>query len=566
MARYNVRGPDGTVHVVEGPDGASPADIEAFAASSIPKAAAAPKDTMAAPDPSAGGSTLNLAGFDTGIKTPQWLDRGLSGAGMSVANTGRGIGQMLGIVPQSEVEDAKARDKPLADSTAGQVGNVAGTVAQMAVPLSALGKAAPVVAAATKARPFATAAVTGGAFGATQPVSSENVLGLDYGRLGNTVSDAATSLLGQGVASGVGRLAKGASDLIAPEVKALYDKAVAAGIPVSAAQLSDSTFVKTLQSALSKLPFSGAKTAQAQQQGAFNTAVSRTFGENSPRVDNELYAMAKDRIGGSFNDLSARNSLNVTPTLANDLGSVSSAATKFGTSDTARTVGNAIDEIMSKADPVTGKIPGAAYQSFDSAMGKLTRGGDEKAHYIGQVRDAVRAAMDDSISPTDQAAWQTARSQYAALKTVRDLVAKDTGAGDISPAALMGRVTANNAGKERMAMGNGGDLGDLAQIGKRFLRDPIPDSGTAQRNMLYSMLMGGGSAGASMLGATPTQIGLSLGSAAVGTGIGSIGSRLLNSNAAARYAVNGAGPMANRLAYLARPAPYLLPAALNASE
>ena len=558
MARYNVRGPDGTVHVVEGPDGASPSDIEAFAASSIPKAAAAPKDTMAAPDPSAGGSTLNLAGFDTGIKTPQWLDRGLSGAGKSVADTINGIKQLTGNRSQADIDEQKRLDKPLMDTGAGVTGNVAGAVAQLALPMSIAGKVAPVINAATKASPFATAAATGGLFGATQPVATGD------SRTGNALRDAAGGIVGQGIASGVGRLANGASDLIAPEVKALYDKAAAMGIPVSAAQLGDSTFVKTLQSTLAKLPFSGARAAQAEQQGAFNSAVSRTTGENTPKVDSEMYAQAKQRIGASFNDLSARNSLNVTPTLANDLGSVSSDATKFGTSDTARTVGNAIDDIMSKADPVTGKIPGAAYQSFDSAMGKLTRGGDEKAHYIGQVRDAVRAAMDDSISPTDQAAWQTARSQYASLKTIRDLIAKGDGSGDISPAALMGRVTANGAGKERMAMGNGGDLGDLAQIGKRFLRDPIPDSGTAQRNMLYSMLMGGGSAGASMLGATPTQIGLSLGSAAVGTGIGSIGSRMLNSNALARYAANGAGPAANALAVGARPAPLLLPAYLNA--
>jgi len=48
MARYQVQGPDGAMHIIEGPDGAKPEDIEAFAAQSIPKAASTYGDRLKA--------------------------------------------------------------------------------------------------------------------------------------------------------------------------------------------------------------------------------------------------------------------------------------------------------------------------------------------------------------------------------------------------------------------------------------------------------------------------------------------------------------------------------------
>lgn len=101
----------------------------------------------APPDPSAGGGTLRPFGIDTGIQTPEWLDRSLAGAGKAFSDVGRGLSQFndsglarLGVISpqvremqlqgraQQEAEIAQ-RDKPLMDTTAGKVGNFAGNVA-----------------------------------------------------------------------------------------------------------------------------------------------------------------------------------------------------------------------------------------------------------------------------------------------------------------------------------------------------------------------------------------------------------------------------------------------------
>ena len=95
------------------------------------KAVAAYKaaSTAAPSDPSAGGGTLSIGPFDTGIQTPQWLDRGLAGAGKAGYDLARGAGQLVGLVSRKDVADSRALDAPLMATTAGKVGNLAGNVA-----------------------------------------------------------------------------------------------------------------------------------------------------------------------------------------------------------------------------------------------------------------------------------------------------------------------------------------------------------------------------------------------------------------------------------------------------
>lgn len=474
-----------------------------------------------------------------------------AGAGKSVVDTGRGIGQMLGMVSQKEIDAAAQRDKALMNTTPGVIGNVGGQVAQMALPGAALGKVAPAFKAAAAARPFASAALSAGGFAATQPVLTGDT------RAGNTAQGAALGVAGQGASALLGKAARGASDTLTPQVKALYEKAIAAGIPVNAAQLSDSKFLKTLSSVVEKMPFTGGVKSRNTQQEAFNRAVSKTFGENTDKITDDVYAAAKRRIGGQFEALTARNNLNADNALLGRLSGIVDDANRFGTDDTARAVQSSIDELLGKADQA-GTVPGKAYQALDSKLGKLMKGGGEKAMYLGQVRETVREAMDQGISQADKAAWQQARSQYKNLKAIRDLVAKNP-EGNISPALLAGRLNANEAGKETMAMGKRGELGDLAKIGRQFVRDPVPDSGTAQRMMALGALGGGGYA----FGVDPTSlIALGIGGATGGRTI----NRLLNSPVSGNYMVNGGNALMQMMAQGAKPAPLLLPAVVNALQ
>ena len=110
MARYRVQGPDGAVHVFEGPDNASPTEVEAFAATTFGKPQAP------AYDPTEGMSTL---------------DKLRAGFGKAIVDTGRGLGQLVGAVSREEVEAARKQDAALMNSGAGAAGNFAGNLAMM---------------------------------------------------------------------------------------------------------------------------------------------------------------------------------------------------------------------------------------------------------------------------------------------------------------------------------------------------------------------------------------------------------------------------------------------------
>ncbi len=407
------------------------------------------------------------------------MDQFWAGAGKSVADTGRGLGQLFGLTSEQEVAEARARDEALMNTGGGLVGNIVGQGAQMAVPLGSGGKVASLLG---KSAPYVNAALRGGAFAASQGTVG------DESRVENAAVGGLLGAAGQGAADGVARVARGID--MDGVTRGLLAKADEIGLRLNAGQLSNNRMAQTVVNQLERLPFSGATRTQEANQTAFNRAVGRTFGEtdeNLTQLTGDAFRAAKGRIGGEFERLSNNNSLRVTDDLLAQIDQIKADASRLSVGDTGRVVSNWADELLAKAED--GVIPGRVYQSFDSKLGKVMKSGGESANWLGDLRNTVRSAMDDSISPDDVPAWRLARQQYANLKTVEPLVAKSA-TGDISPASLMGRVTADGAGKVRMASGNGGELGELARLGQRFLRE-APDSGTADRLMVNTGLAGG---------------------------------------------------------------------------
>jgi hypothetical protein len=339
-----------------------------------------------------------------------------------------------------------------------------------------------------------------------------------------------------------------------PVAAQLAQKAEGYGIDLGLPALSDNPLVRTVASQMERLPFSGATKRAKANQSAFNREVGKTFGADSDRITEEVFAGAKARLQNAFERLTEKNDLTFNSGDVAKLRGVLDEATRLSGSDTARVVKGWANELLGKVD-ASGKIPGKAYQSFDSRISQVLKHGGEPAYYLGQLRDVVRSAMDDSISAGDRKAWEMARKQYAALKTVEPLVAKARD-GNISPQALMGRVTADSAGKIRMATGKGGDLGSLARIGQRFLKES-PNSGTADR-LLVNAAVGGGLYGAQQQGVISPDTAAYIGG---GLLLNRLGLNALNSRALAA----GDSRALNGLARLLEPAPKTLPALGNAS-
>lgn len=93
-----------------------------------------------------------------------WFDLAAAGFGKSVYDTGRGVGQLFGMVDEADIEEARRLDSPLMGTTSGLLGNIAGQTAQIAAPIPA-GAALKATAWAGKAAPYVGAAARAGAFG-----------------------------------------------------------------------------------------------------------------------------------------------------------------------------------------------------------------------------------------------------------------------------------------------------------------------------------------------------------------------------------------------------------------
>lgn len=261
------------------------------------------------------------------------------------------------------------------------------------------------------------------------------------------------------------------------------------GIPLRPDQLYENRITRMAGEASEKVPFSGAKTDVRQE--AFNKAIIRTIGgdETATRVTPDVFDKAIRTSGQKIGDIAAKNPLPLNDKLSGALDSHAANAARLETADVGRVVTSYIDDLRSKA--VDGVIPGEAVRKINTAITNKMRNttdGDLK-YALGQLQDDIQDALQTRLSGEDLAAYKTARQQYASAKTVEPLVAKSA-TGDVSPAGLMGRVTADASGKSRMARGKSGDLGELARIGQRFLKEPA-SSGTAERSLTYGLLGGG---------------------------------------------------------------------------
>jgi hypothetical protein len=169
---------------------------------------------------------------------------------------------------------------------------------------------------------------------------------------------------------------------------------------------------------------------------------------------------------------------------------------------------------------------------------RSTTNGDLRAA-LGDIRDTLRTAMDNSISPEDAAAWSQLRRDYANLMVVSRAASgagEAAATGRISPLALRGAVNQSTGGG--YAFGRG-DLNELSRIGQSVLRPP-PDSGTAGNNMANALLTGN-LAGVGAIGGT-------MAAGPIGGVAGAVGSMfmprivqaLMNSDAGQAYLRNQA--------------------------
>lgn len=465
---------------VEFPDGMSEQDIVA----AIRRASAPnPTEGMTTPQKVAAGAGKALADIGRGIRqrSTEMADR----FPFAVPEVMRLIAKTAPMT-ERDVEEARAIDAPLMATGAGKVGNFAGNVAALAPTMFMPG-----------ANTYTGAGLLGAGIGLIQPTAEGESVGM------NAVLGGGAGLVGQGIGNAVGRAIRPVQAALPPEQAALAAEAGRRNIPLTVGQATGSRPMQIAESVMENLPLTAGRqlAVKQAQKTAFNRAVGETFGSPADALTPDVLGAARNRIGQEFTNLASRNTLQANQGLVQQLGGIQQQVNRYATPDVARIVNNNIDDILSKIEPGD-IITGRAYRELDSQLGRIARNtasGDAR-NYLGQVRGALRDAMDQSISAADRGAWREARSQYANLMTVAPLAAKSE-VGDVSGRTLL---NAANQANKNAKFGSPSELAELGRIGRAFVADNIPNSGTAQRQLMQSLLTGGGGAGIGAAGAAVT--------------------------------------------------------------
>lgn len=385
-------------------------------------------------------------------------------------------------------------------------------------------------------------ALEGGMMAAAQPVTNPNQ---DY--LTQKAEQLGTGAVTGGalpaVTGGISALASKAAGEVSPFTQALADRAKQLGIDLIGPQISDSKPLKYLYSATSQLPFSGAGNFAAKQQQQFNNAVAKTIGlPGAEAITPDVFDKAVSQASSRFNTLWSNNQLDITPNVIGDMQSaLRQVAQDTGpTSQITGVLRGVANRVINESQ--NSQLPGRTFQSIDTSLGRIVRNGGPEAHYAGQLQDALRDGMEQSMSPADAADLQDVRGIWQNIKTLTPIVAKAAGSdGNVSPSLLMGAIASSGIGKNALATGARGDLGDLAMIGQRFLKDQTRDSGTAYREAMYRALgtlspLSAAGAAVPAVGAVPAAAGLA----------GTLGAnRLLQSGLRSQALLNALGQARN---------------------
>lgn len=234
----------------------------------------------------------------------------------------------------------------------------------------------------------------------------------------------------------------------------------------------------------------GATAIQREGQEQFTRAAMRRAGQGLDDATPETLAANNQRLGNEFRDLSARNTMAPDNQFITDVTAAVRQYRNVPNSQQAQIVQGYIDDIVPHIN--ASGMSGVEYQAMRSRLSRQANNNRQNDPDLSEALRGIRNALDDamgrSISPADREAWQTARREYGAQKTIEKTASRAgelTAEGQLVPANLRNTVATNNRGA--YARGEG-DFSELARAGAGVMA-PLPNSGTAQRNALTNLAL-----------------------------------------------------------------------------
>lgn len=269
------------------------------------------------------------------------------------------------------------------------------------------------------------------------------------------------------VAGEVGKKVGGAiSANVTPEVVKLAEKAKSLGINIPADRLANSKPLNAVASSLNYVPFSGRAKTEELFEKQLNTALSKTFGQNTDNITMGLRKAADD-LGHKFDNTLKSNSVKFDKQMLDDIAKTQNQAATELSDSSLQIINRQIDDIVKKGE--SGVIDGQAAYNIKRTLDRIGKGNNPEAYHARQLKKDLMAGLDRSLGKEGAKEFAKVRQQYGTMMDLEN-IAQNGAEGGISIARLANMKNINNP-----------ELQDLADIAAQFLKPRESQHGAMQR-------------------------------------------------------------------------------------
>lgn len=494
--------------------------------------------------------------------TMSGFEKFMAGAGKAVVDTGRGIGQLFGLVDDEEIKESRARDKALMDTTAGTVGNIAGHLATAVTPGVALKGAGMAKAGQALLAPetMKGAAALGAGLGLIQPAESIQERALNTA-LGGVLSGVGQGL-GKYIGQGIGHPAGKAAQKTEKAAKAL-------GMKTTPGQTTRSTPLLQMESMAESYPATSGLMSKIKDhnQSIVNKVVAKSIGQNADEITEDVIDKALTDIGKKFKEIKDIPHINLGKEAAEELNKIADDYVDVIGGKSNTKVAHLLSDMADKV--LDGGMTGEWYKRSRSQLGRELKTavttGDANMKEVGiKLTELLDNAVERAVPADKSAMFREARQQWRNW-IVASKSLKHPGSSDVTASKLATQL--NRMYKDNYLRGNAPtkevkDLFDITKFANEH-RNIVGDSGTSTRSVLQVLAPSaiGGAAGYGMTGDPGTAMMMAAGAPlAARIGLGAYLNPLSKGMIAQRgmegLGMTGAGPLMRGLGTY-------LPAALN---
>lgn len=363
--------------------------------------------------------------------------------------------------------------------SAAPVMDIAGALAAGAVakPISLLARfGSPSATLAGVAKNVGLGAVEGGLLGAAEATGRDQKVGTG-------------TAIGAGIGGGIPLIGSAISKAVSPITSKLnpYEQELAsrleaAGMTLTPAQKSDSTFLKYLESQLESFP-GGSLSPRASQQEQFNRMVLGEAGGAASLAAPETVRDIGRAAGRQFDTILSGKRIDLGPQFKQDIKTVIDDYGQNLPTNVSPTFKKQAQALLKIGDEMSGDTAAKTREKLMRLAGETSD--PQLSNAISQLNEALDNAVERSL-PFDAAVQlRQARGEYKnylRIKEAMKTTAEGAAGGDISPQRLQSAII--NA-----PYGATPNLTELSQAANQFMRQQ-PQSGTAPRQYIGSLIGG----------------------------------------------------------------------------